>query len=135
MSSIDRRSFLRGGLAATALGGVATACTTSSSSSPAAPAGSSGGLIGPHGMQVSVAEGARQGTGRVVSAMLDAAPGMVDLGGVTVNTWSYQGAIPGPEIRARTGDIVEAMLMNRLPGATTVHWHGVALRNDMDGVP
>lgn len=135
MSSIDRRSFLRSGLAAAALGGAATACTTSASSSPAAPAGSSGGLIGPHGPQVTAAEKARRGTGRVVSAMVEATQGPVDLGGVTVNTWSYGGMIPGPEIRVRKGDIVQAMLMNRLPGATTVHWHGVALRNDMDGVP
>ncbi len=25
--------------------------------------------------------------------------------------------------------------MNRLPAETTVHWHGVAIRNNMDGVP
>src|SRR5262249_10946564 len=131
MSSIDRRSFLRGGLAAAALGGVATACTSSASSpaAPSVPAGSPGGLIGPHGMQVTAAENARGGTGRVISAMLDAVPGPVDLGGVTVHTWSYRGAVPGPEIRVRKGDMLETVLMNRLPAATTVHWHGVALRN------
>jgi FtsP/CotA-like multicopper oxidase with cupredoxin domain len=134
MSSIDRRSFLRGGLAAAALGavGAATAC----SSSPAASAGPSGsGLIGPDSPQVAAAEAARQGTGRIVSAALDATPGRVDLGGVTVHTWSYRGEVPGPEIRVRKGDIVQAMLANRLPDATTVHWHGIALRNNMDGVP
>jgi multicopper oxidase len=92
-------------------------------------------LIGPDGTQVAATEAARHGTGRVVSAMLDAVPGSVDLGGVTVRTWSYQGEVPGPEIRVRKGDTVQAMLMNRLPDAATVHWHGVALRNDMDGVP
>src|SRR6266568_1265973 len=100
MSSLDRRSFLRGGLAAAALGtaGAATGCT--SPSSPPAPAGpSGGGLIGPDSMQVAAAQAARQGTGRVVSAVLDAIPGPVDLGGVTVHTWSYQGQVPGPEIR------------------------------------
>jgi FtsP/CotA-like multicopper oxidase with cupredoxin domain len=136
MSSIDRRSFLRGGLAAAALGGVATACTTSSpASSPAASAGSPGGLIGPRGPQVTAAEEARQSTGRVVSTMLEAVQGPVDLGGVTVRTWSYRGQVPGPEIRVRAGDTVQAMLMNQLPAPTTVHWHGIALRNDMDGVP
>jgi FtsP/CotA-like multicopper oxidase with cupredoxin domain len=133
MSSIDRRFFLRGGLAVAALGatGAATACT----SSPAAPAGPSGGLIGPDSPQVAAADAARHGTGRVVSAVLDAVPGPVDLGGVTVRTWSYQGEVPGPEIRVRKGGTVEAALANRLPDPTTVHWHGIALRNNMDGVP
>jgi multicopper oxidase len=134
MSSIDRRSFLRGGLSAAALGaaGAAAGCTRS----PAAPASpAAGGLIGPDSPQVATAQAARHGTGRVVPAVLDATPGPVDLGGVTVRTWSYQGAVPGPEIRVRKGDIVQAVLANRLPGPTTVHWHGVALRNDMDGVP
>jgi FtsP/CotA-like multicopper oxidase with cupredoxin domain len=131
MNSIDRRSFLRGGLAATALGaaGAVTAC----SSGPRATA--AGGLIGPGSPQVAAAEAARRKSGRVMSAVLDAMPMPVDLGGVTVHTWSYQGAIPGPEIRVRKGDVVQAMLANRLPDATTVHWHGIALRNSMDGVP
>jgi FtsP/CotA-like multicopper oxidase with cupredoxin domain len=134
MSSIDRRSFLRGGLAAASLGavGAAAGCT----SSPAAPANSAaGGLIGPDSPRVAAAEAARQGSGRVASAILDALPGTVDPGGVTVHTWSYQGRIPGPEIRVRKGDAVHARLMNQLPDATTVHWHGIALRDNMDGVP
>jgi FtsP/CotA-like multicopper oxidase with cupredoxin domain len=140
MSSIDRRSFLRGGMAAAALGtvGASAAC----SSSPAAPAGSpasagasGSGLIGPGSPQVAAAEAARHGTGRVVPAVLDAVPGPVDLGGVTVRTWSYQGEVPGPEIRVRKGDIVQARLVNKLPDPTTVHWHGIAIRDDMDGVP
>ena len=35
----------------------------------------------------------------------------------------------------RKGQILQALLVNRLPVETTVHWHGVAIRNDMDGVP
>ena len=137
MRGIERRSFLRGGLAAAALGavGASAAC----GSSPAAPAGSAGasggGLIGPGSPQVAAAEAARHGTGRVVSAVLDAVPATVDLGGVTVRTWSYQGEVPGPEIRVRKGDTVQAALANRLPDPTTVHWHGIALRDNMDGVP
>ena len=60
--------------------------------------------------------------------------GHVDLGGPVVATWSYGGQIPG-QIRVRKGQVVQALLANRLPAATTVHWHGVAIRNDMDGVP
>ena len=132
MSSIDRRFFLRGGLAAAALGTVGTSAACSSPpAAPAAPSG--GGLIGPGSPQVAAAEAARHGTGRVVSAVLDAVQGPVDLGGITVRTWSYQGEIPGPEIRVRKGDTVQAVLANRLPDPTTVHWHGIAPGNDMDG--
>ena len=61
--------------------------------------------------------------------------GHVDLGGPVVPTWSFGGQVPGPEIRVRKGQILQALLVNRLPAETTVHWHGVAIRNDMDGVP
>jgi FtsP/CotA-like multicopper oxidase with cupredoxin domain len=140
MSNIDRRSFLRGGLAAAALGtvGASAACSTSHvppAGSSGSVGASSGGLLGPGSPQVAAAEAARHGTGRVVSAVLDAVPGPVDLGGVTVRTWSYQGEIPGPEIRVRKGDTVQAALANRLPDPTTVHWHGIAIRDNMDGVP
>ncbi len=61
--------------------------------------------------------------------------GHVDLGGPVVATWSFGGQVPGPEIRVRKGQILRALLVNQLPVGTTVHWHGVAIRNDMDGVP
>jgi multicopper oxidase len=60
----------------------------------------------------------------------------VDLGGVTVKTWAYGGQVPGKEIRIRKGQSLRAPVTNKLPGAgTTIHWHGIAIRNDMDGVP
>jgi len=52
-----------------------------------------------------------------------------------VDTWAYDGGLPGPELRVTEGDVLEVALRNDLPEATTIHWHGVALRNDMDGVP
>lgn len=61
--------------------------------------------------------------------------GEIDLGGKVVRTWSYGGRLPGREIRVRRGDLLAVNLRNDLPDATTIHWHGVALRNDMDGVP
>jgi multicopper oxidase len=80
-------------------------------------------------------DAARSSTDHVSRMTLDAAVGPVDLGGVTVHTWSYGGQLPGPAIRARKGDVIRAVLANRLPDSTTIHWHGIALRNDMDGVP
>ncbi|GAA4209284.1 multicopper oxidase family protein [Actinocatenispora rupis] len=43
--------------------------------------------------------------------------------------------MPGREIRLRAGEQLDAVLRNDLPEPTTLHWHGVALRNDADGVP
>jgi FtsP/CotA-like multicopper oxidase with cupredoxin domain len=136
VNSIDRRSFLRAGLTATALGtmGVTAACSAASSSS-APPAGSGPQLIGPDNPLVAKTEAARPKTGRVVPVTLDATAGPVDLGGVTVRTWSYGGQIPGPEIRVRQGDQIQGRLRNALPAPTTVHWHGIAIANNMDGVP
>jgi multicopper oxidase len=59
----------------------------------------------------------------------------VDLGGVTVRTWTYTGTVPAKEIRLKKGGRLESVVTNRLPRETTVHWHGLAIPNGMDGVP
>lgn len=53
--------------------------------------------------------------------------------GLTVTAWTYNGTMPGPEIRVTEGDLVRVVLTNELPTATTIHWHGVDVPNDMDG--
>ncbi|WP_241986415.1 multicopper oxidase family protein [Cryobacterium psychrophilum] len=63
-----------------------------------------------------------------------AGTGTLDLAGTTAPTWSY-GSIPSPIIRLKKGDALGATIENALPEPTSIHWHGVALRNDMDGVP
>src|SRR5947207_14084972 len=55
--------------------------------------------------------------------------------GKTVQAWTYDGKIPGPLIRAHLGDRVIVHFVNRLPQPTTVHWHGVRVPIEMDGVP
>lgn len=54
--------------------------------------------------------------------------------GMTVNCWGYNGQTPGPTIEAVEGDTVRIFVTNRLPEATTVHWHGILLPSGMDGV-
>lgn len=66
---------------------------------------------------------------------LTAAPATVDLGDRRVDTWAFNGTVPGPEIRVTAGDVVRARVINDLSAPLTIHWHGIALRNDMDGVP
>lgn len=58
----------------------------------------------------------------------------VDLAGRVVRTVGYGGLVPGPEIRLRAGDELEVRFRNELGAPTTIHWHGLAIRNDMDGV-
>ncbi|MDP3771136.1 MAG: copper oxidase [bacterium] len=55
--------------------------------------------------------------------------------GRTILAWGYNGQIPGPEIRVTEGERVRFVFMNRLPKATTVHWHGLDVPNSQDGVP
>jgi FtsP/CotA-like multicopper oxidase with cupredoxin domain len=49
--------------------------------------------------------------------------------------WAYSGTVPGPVLRLPQGEPFRAVVENRLSEPTTVHWHGVRLRNAMDGVP
>ena len=49
--------------------------------------------------------------------------------------WTYNGQVPGPEIRVKEGEIIRVVLRNYLPEGTTIHWHGIPLPNAMDGVP
>lgn len=49
--------------------------------------------------------------------------------------WAYDGSVPGPALRVRRGDEVDIVVENRLPADTSVHWHGVRVPFEMDGVP
>jgi FtsP/CotA-like multicopper oxidase with cupredoxin domain len=55
--------------------------------------------------------------------------------GRTVTAWTYNGQVPGPELRVREGERVRVVLTNSLSEPTTIHWHGVDVPNPMDGVP
>ncbi len=67
---------------------------------------------------------------------LAAAPSDIDVGsGTPWRTWAYNGQVPGPEIRVREGERLRVILENRLPEPTTIHWHGLPVPADMDGVP
>ncbi|WP_319958452.1 multicopper oxidase family protein [Micromonospora yasonensis] len=56
--------------------------------------------------------------------------------GRTVDTWAYNGQVPGPTLTMNEGDLVEVTLINQIPDAAlTVHWHGLDVPNSQDGVP
>lgn len=52
-----------------------------------------------------------------------------------VHGWGYNGTITGPTIEAVEGDRVRIHVENRLSEPTTVHWHGLHIPLDQDGVP
>src|SRR6185503_3711836 len=54
--------------------------------------------------------------------------------GLRINAWGYNGTTPGPTLEAVEGDHLRIYVENRLPEATSIHWHGALLPNGMDGV-
>jgi FtsP/CotA-like multicopper oxidase with cupredoxin domain len=119
---LTRRGFMAAGIA----GGFALAACGQSKSQVSAASAQLASAI-------AAAEAARPHSGRTVTASLTAQQSPVDLGGPIVRTLAYGNTIPGPLIRARIGDELVVTVSNRLDHPTSVHWHGIALRNDMDG--
>jgi multicopper oxidase len=126
MQPASRRQFLAVA-AFTATVGLAGGCSLIPTRSQAVRASSSA---------VAAAETRRRRPGaRVHQLTLTAAPTRLDLAGRQVTAWAYNHTVPGPLLRVRAGEVLRVQLDNRLPEATTIHWHGIRLRNDMDGVP
>ena len=54
--------------------------------------------------------------------------------GEFVDAWTYNGVVPGPQIKVDVGDKVQVILHNETPMGTDIHWHGIHTPNDQDGV-
>ncbi|MEI7916091.1 MAG: multicopper oxidase domain-containing protein, partial [Mycobacteriaceae bacterium] len=129
-SEFNRRIFLAGSLAAGA--GLALAACSRTATAPgltSQPTSVNPALAD----AIKAAEAARPHTGRTVTATLNPRPVTVDLGGKVVKTLGYADTVPGPLIRANVGDELVVTLTNGLTKPTSMHWHGLALQNDMDG--
>jgi CopA family copper-resistance protein len=48
---------------------------------------------------------------------------------------AVNGRLPGPLLRWREGDAITLRVSNRLSAPTSIHWHGMIVPADMDGVP
>ncbi|HSK41093.1 MAG TPA: multicopper oxidase domain-containing protein, partial [Arenibaculum sp.] len=110
---LDRRSFLQLGAAAGALSALPPAF------------GSAGGAF--------AAE-----ADATVKHTLVARPARVAVAGAPYPdtlAWTYDGRLPGPTLRVRQGSRFQVELVNELAEDTTVHWHGIRLPIEMDGVP
>ncbi|MFB6610367.1 multicopper oxidase family protein [Agromyces sp. NPDC056379] len=71
-----------------------------------------------------------------VRVELVARAGTVDVpGGRSIEGYTVNGMSPGPEIRARQGDLVEVEFVNEsVTDGATLHWHGIDVPNAADGV-
>jgi len=114
MSSIDRRGFIAGGAAVAGLAGLKPAWAAPVSQGLAAKG--SGTLTGSD-LAITIARSSFPVDGRLGHA-------------ITMN-----GTIPGPLIRLREGQKVRIAVRNELEEDTSIHWHGVLVPFQMDGVP
>ena len=55
--------------------------------------------------------------------------------GRIVDAWGFNGSVPGPTIQVNEGDHVRLIVENQLPEPYSMHWHGLEVPNNMDGMP
>ncbi|MDF1645007.1 MAG: copper resistance system multicopper oxidase [Pseudomonadales bacterium] len=72
-------------------------------------------------------------SGREIDLVVAETP--VNFTGVTRMATTINGTIPAPTLRLREGDDVTIRVTNRLSVSTSIHWHGIILPYQMDGVP
>ena len=59
----------------------------------------------------------------------------VNFTGTPRTATTINGSLPAPVLRWRQGDLVTIDVSNRLPAMSSIHWHGIILPSNMDGVP
>jgi FtsP/CotA-like multicopper oxidase with cupredoxin domain len=59
----------------------------------------------------------------------------VNFTGNNIQAMAVGGSIPAPTIEATVGDTLRVTFHNKMAVETSVHWHGILLPNDQDGVP
>ncbi len=111
---------------------------------PLSAAGAATGGHSGHGEHLAHAEGAvsvadltgpRTGTPDVAVDLVARAGTVRLASGREVRGFTLNGSSPGPEIRARVGDLVQVRVTNEsVPDGMTLHWHGVDVPNAEDGV-
>jgi FtsP/CotA-like multicopper oxidase with cupredoxin domain len=160
----SRRRFLRDAAVTAAVAGVATACKPNDAATPsggetAHQAQPTGGTMGAHDTASAVAamddaheKGVKsfpaptKGKGnQVLAPRMEGRVKVFDMTakkiqwevepGRMIEAWAYNEQIPGPQIRVREGDRVRINLTNELPESTAMHFHGLEVPNDQDGVP
>ena len=86
----------------------------------------------------STREPARTGSAPVLSGpeiQLTVAETPISFTGAKRVATTINGSLPAPTLRLREGDTVTIRVTNKLPASTSIHWHGIILPYQMDGVP
>jgi FtsP/CotA-like multicopper oxidase with cupredoxin domain len=128
---MDRRKFIQiGGLAAAAARSAWAKSGTPAAKSRVVAPGGQPAVVTPNGSTLPWKVVGDAKVGHLIAAPVQHtfAPGL------EAECWGYNGSTPGPTIEAVEGDHLRLYVTNRLPEPTTVHWHGIILRNGMDGV-
>jgi len=123
--SISRRTLLT-----TTLGAGAALATGASLSLAGPGGGTRGRVIVPNG---SVLEPKLRGGVKVFHLIAEPIKHVI-APGLEIEAWGYNGSTPGPLLEVDQGDRVRIYVTNKLPEATTIHWHGVFVPYGMDGV-
>jgi FtsP/CotA-like multicopper oxidase with cupredoxin domain len=55
--------------------------------------------------------------------------------GRVVDAWGFNGSVPGQTIEVIEGDRVRLIVENKLPEPFSMHWHGLEVPVEMDGMP
>jgi CopA family copper-resistance protein len=91
-----------------------------------------------HFALAAAADAAATGAGAILSGI----DFNLEIGALPVNftgrpgiATAVNGRLPAPLLRWREGDTITLRVSNRLPAPTSIHWHGVIVPADMDGVP
>jgi FtsP/CotA-like multicopper oxidase with cupredoxin domain len=72
-------------------------------------------------------------SGKHFELTLDTLP--VNFTGRRTVATGVNGSSPGPTLRWREGDTVMIAVTNRLKVPSSIHWHGMRIPTEMDGVP
>ncbi len=119
---IDRRQFFRA--AAMTGGGLALGVAL-----PAWARSGHGGVAGV--ARASIASGTLSGE----EIALTIGRSVFTVGGRSGHAVTVNGSLPAPLIRLREGQTVRLAVTNTLPEDSSIHWHGILLPFQMDGVP
>jgi len=74
-------------------------------------------------------------TAKVVEYEIDIAYTEVNFTGTPVMAMTLNGSIPGPTLEFTEGDLLRVTFNNKMDVETSIHWHGLLVPNDQDGVP
>ncbi|MEC7952297.1 MAG: copper resistance system multicopper oxidase [Pseudomonadota bacterium] len=79
----------------------------------------------------------RQGFDEVSGRVIDLAVGQgaIEVAGRSGHAFAVNGSVPGPLVRLKEGEAVTLRVANHLAEDTSIHWHGLLLPFQFDGVP